>query len=210
MSNYKSPDELFGPADPERSRKLAYVQAAHRVRSSIFASLAGNAHRSDLAAHALWAGGHYHLEHEHEEVDLSQLTIEKMRRGWEKMGELDSVTLERVWKAAKKYVTRAPDAASAEVAKRVEVALRAILEDRRSGSSPVRLVQPSEGVMSLEDATALVDATLAPDPRKATYAVRSTKGELGHFLWAAAVSALGGGWTLESGPDPRDSGNPNQ
>lgn len=136
--SYMTPDELFGPADPQHARKLAYVAAAHFVRSSLFARLKGHAHRSQLAANAIWAGGHWATSKGlNDGVDLADSTIDKMRGGYELVSRLDKATLELLQKAARGGAAKATNKEQADVAHRVISAIGEILSSRASAPRPV-------------------------------------------------------------------------
>lgn len=138
LMSYMTPDELFGPEDPERARKLAYVAAAHSVRSSLFARLKGQVHRSSLAANAIWAGGHWaRTKGMDPGVELAPATLDKMRGGYELVSRLDKATLETLQKAAKGGAAKTTNKEQADVAFRVISALGEILSSRASAPRPV-------------------------------------------------------------------------
>jgi hypothetical protein len=128
-----TPDEMFGAPDPDTVRRLEYVAASHYVRTSLFARLKGNPHRSALAANCIWAGGHHHRELglPDDGVQLAVSTLEKQRQGWERLSNLDDSTIESLLKAARGCSAKAPTSAGADVAKRVLGALLAITKSRK-------------------------------------------------------------------------------
>ncbi len=136
--SFMTPDEVFGPIDPKKQRKLDYVAAAHYVRSSIFARLKGNPHRSALAANCVWAGGHFHYMNERPDVgvELSDRTVMNQMAAWDRICSIDDDTLEALMTAARGCAARSPTREGSDVAKRVIDALQAIVSSR-TGGDPV-------------------------------------------------------------------------